>query len=246
MKRILTYLSLAAMPLTAAAETDYSGWYQIEMLIFEQTTYDTSVRESYEHNSQPEAKAGAFELSTLFNRNETSYAPLLNTTESNIEGVANELLLEEAKRLAYSQAYSIVWHRSWKQFLTAPELSKPLSLHIKDSAERDQFIGDFTLYVKRYLHADLKLAQLSYHEQPLNTPRTLQYSFMNMTEFNEAESVSEVKLLEERRRMRSNELNYFDHPRLGILLKIKSLRGDSSLDSASDSASDEMGFEDEL
>lgn len=108
-----------------------------------------------------------------------------------------------ANRLRGQPGFTVVWHEAWQQTLrrsgSAPAISLPAAL-------RELGIeGRLRPYRGRFLHfeVDLRLATaVALEGQPPSVWR-----------------------LAESRRMRSGEIHYLDHPRLGIIVRIDPLPG---------------------
>jgi hypothetical protein len=230
----LATLSLFSLATLSAHAKDFSGWYQIEMAIFNQQTYDTAVSEGYFDTEMFELTADSSELTQLFGDNNYEMSkPLVVQPPRGINGFQRtntSLLNDEVRRLSNSKAYQLIWHKSWNQYLTRQSVSKTSTLHLKDANNRDALVAQFEIYVKRYLHADIKLAQIRYLDQPTPLPLkiTNQVNAIDPQKMEAQTSISEIRSIEEKRRMRSNEIHYFDHPRLGILLKIRRIETETT------------------
>ena len=127
---------------------------------------------------------------------------------------ADELALAEAwARLRRSSAYRPLLHEAWTQPGVAQSLTRPVELatlaqfrrvsaggarvSVGSGAGTDVLDGAVTLYRSRYLHLSLDLT----------------YTDRN----------GEVLALSGSRRMRSNEMHFFDAPKLGVIARVAPL-----------------------
>lgn len=86
---------------------------------------------------------------------------------------------------------------------------------------RTQLYGTLTLFRGRYLHMDADLGYRLRYYQPSRTDRRT------------AAPETPVYVLKQRRRMRSDELHYLDHPAIGLLIKVTPLEMTSPEEAAS-------------
>lgn len=93
-------------------------------------------------------------------------------------------------RLRQSAEYRVLAHRAWRQPGVSRGAAAPVLLQSSDGYN---LIGTITVWRQRFLHAELDL---------LLRP---------------AGGTDEVRL-RQRRKMRSRELHYVDHPKLGVLI----------------------------
>jgi len=109
--------------------------------------------------------------------------------------------------LRNSSGYTVLLHRAWRQvgYDAAHAIAYPI--HSLAGNGRDSIDGSVTLVRERYLHLDVDLllttagsaAPARYSEGPVSRP---------------------AFRLHEKRRMRSRELHYFDHPRFGVIAMV--------------------------
>ena len=102
----------------------------------------------------------------------------------------------------------VVFHGRWQQPVPARDAPQHILLPIQNLNLTTQFVrlnGHIGITLGRYLHASAKLWL-----QP--DPSTDHYT-----------------LLDESRRMRSNELHYLDHPLMGLLINIEPIEADAAL-----------------
>lgn len=109
--------------------------------------------------------------------------------------------------LERSDDYSVLFHRAWRQLAYDRDKAVAYPVHsiIQDGGESVE--GTVKLMLERFLHLDVSLflmssegnQELVYSDAPGNVP---------------------LFELREKRRIKSTELHYFDHPRFGAIAKI--------------------------
>lgn len=142
--------------------------------------------------------------------------------------------------LARRNQYRILFHETWLQPMEAVEKARPLILHGgRQYGDYYELQGTLTVGANRFLHVqtDLWLSEFSTDEYQNNTygvqlPREpkdqpqeqIQEDWredsMESLEPKSDYQVNQVIVLQQKRRMRSGELHYLDHPKLGALIKI--------------------------
>lgn len=113
------------------------------------------------------------------------------------------MLKTEARRLRNAEDLDIIWHGRWMQPVPSRSAGEPLMLAMQAAPSRGQLSGTLQVTLGRYLHFDAKL----WLEQPPQSSATA-VPYMQ---------------LKQARTMRSGELHYLDHPRMGILVRIDPL-----------------------
>jgi hypothetical protein len=106
--------------------------------------------------------------------------------------------------LRNSSGYSVLLHRAWRQvgYDTAHAIAYPI--HATAENGRDRIEGSVTLVRERYLHLDVDLLLIT---QGGASPAL----------YSDGTGSAPAFRLREKRRMRSRELHYFDHPRFGMI-----------------------------
>jgi hypothetical protein len=106
--------------------------------------------------------------------------------------------------LRNSSGYSVLFHRAWRQ--VGYDAAHAIAYPINSLAEngRDSIEGSVTLIRERYLHLDVDLLLLR-----ANGAAPANYA--------DGSDSRPAFRLREKRRMRSREVHYFDHPRFGII-----------------------------
>lgn len=100
---------------------------------------------------------------------------------------------EAAQALGKDARYRILTHARWVQNAESRDTARPVAVATAASKELD---GIVRLYVSRFLHLELNLAF-----QPTDGPGLLHR-------------------IDEQRRVKTQELHYFDHPKFGALVRV--------------------------
>jgi len=179
---------------TANAEQKTNRWYSVEYIIFENATSTGQYLEPW--NKPPlHVPSNAITLNTRSTQTNFSY---LTPKQQQLHGAANRL-----KQLA---AYQVMTHNGWIQILNAQ--TKRLPVLVRQQVGRQQLEGVITLHRGKHLHLDLDI-QLT--EQGLLTNGAL-------SKANTPTALSPaIYRLKQTRRIKSGEINYFDHPRFGVI-----------------------------
>ena len=100
--------------------------------------------------------------------------------------------------------YRIMVHKQWIQTGDAPSDAAMIRMNTEDG----ELDGTFKFFMSRFLHVDLNLL----FREP---------DSKSMFQAGNADSGNINYEIREHRRVRSNELYYFDHPKFGALVKVK-------------------------
>ena len=96
--------------------------------------------------------------------------------------------------------YRILAHARWLQSLDAKEIAKPVRITSSNPANPGELDGTVRFFMSRFLHLSVNLQ----FRDPASA----------------GAAVPIVYRLNEQRRIKSLELNYFDHPRFGVLARV--------------------------
>jgi len=129
------------------------------------------------------------------------------------------------RRLRNADGYEPLVHVAWQQPGYEPEDARPLDLaRLAELPARLR--GEARLYRSRFLHLALDLELMSAPRQGLVAPVTA------VPSSGEGERLAalepDVYRLIERRKLRSGELHYYDHPRYGVLAKVTPVEVDEA------------------
>jgi len=106
-----------------------------------------------------------------------------------------------------SGRYSVLFHRAWRQLAYDKEQAVAYPIHSLAENGRDSVEGIIKLVRERFLHLDVDVQLMSAAQG-----REVLYS--------DSPDRQPVFELIETRRIKSNVLHYFDHPRFGMIAKV--------------------------
>ena len=115
-------------------------------------------------------------------------------------------LSKAAKALEAGGDYLILTHKRWEQEAEPRSSAKWMRVGSPNSFESD-LIGTMRFYQGRYLHIELELLF-----------RDRSVAMVSSTEG--VVALPQVYRISEHRRIRSLEVNYFDHPKFGVLVQV--------------------------
>ena len=149
-------------------------------------------------------------------------------------------LKTQARRLGNSPGLDILWHGRWMQPVPGRSAGEPLMLAVPPGPGRGRLSGTLQVTLGRYLHFNATLWL-----EPPATGRAIEPTSGSTIAMRRTDPEAEVHLsdgrlpppqgpgdraeaapylqLEQARTMRSGELHYLDHPRMGILVRIDRL-----------------------
>jgi hypothetical protein len=164
--------------------------YDVEIIIFRNNTMSDAGEQ------WPAQAVSDLQPTRVFTQDEfTELSPSLYQLDAIRGGLRN------------SSGYSVLMHRAWRQvgYDAAHAIAYPI--HFLAENGRDSIDGSVTLVRERYLHLDVDLLLMmagsnspaQYSDGPISKP---------------------TFRLREKRRLRSRELHYFDHPRFGIIAMV--------------------------
>ncbi|MGB5541298.1 MAG: CsiV family protein [Gammaproteobacteria bacterium] len=109
--------------------------------------------------------------------------------------------------LAASRGYRVLFHRAWRQPAYDRARAVDYPVHALADNGRNSVEGTITLIKERYLHLDVNLLLMTAGG---TTPALHADGPGSRPAFR----------LTEKRRIKSNELHYFDHPRFGMIARV--------------------------
>jgi len=130
--------------------------------------------------------------------------------------------------LAASPGYRVLFHRAWRQLAYDRAHAVDYPVHTIADQGRYSVDGTVTLICERYLHLDIDLSLLS-----ATAPGAVKYS--------DAAGNQPLYRLAEKRRIRSSELHYFDHPRFGVIARVTPVSTVPGAELPDESAGDDAG-----
>ncbi len=203
------------------------SWYQVEVIVFDRL-YPNLDGEQWQ-NEEFNIRNNMVELEPATSQ-EFAYK-ILNASRNRLGGVYRVLKL--------SSEYRPLYHVSWQQ--EATERRESRYVHIQkldgegvipvaetsDSSEEPEFLEEFSSMPDRiidgsirirsgfYLHADI---DLTYFKQIPAENKVLRSSEESFSGFDKT-----VIKLKETRKIKLNEIHYFDHPMFGVILQVSRL-----------------------
>ena len=196
----------------------YAKWYQVEMVVFEHLVADNS-GELWNIDGVPDYSASV-ELVT--EADESNAFKMLPASRYKLGGVN--------KNLKLSSDYRPVHHVAWQQ----PELTKSRAkkVHIKNPEAKIN--GTVNLRGGHLLHLDVNMSYFV----DLYTEAVTSFTEENISiaggdiekiDVEEIEVDEEIIMsgtyaqMKETRRIKLNELHYFDHPLFGVIMRVTRL-----------------------
>lgn len=170
--------------------------YQIELLVFSHLTPATLTQEQW-----------PIEASNHNPITDTAINPSFKTVNP-----SQFILKKEANALSKRANYRVLYHAAWRT--SAATLAKTRTLIIQTGAsalDDSELNGQLRISLDRYFDTHLQLY--------LNEPTNQLKAIAGKQSFDDAPSMFHF-LLNQQRRLRSRELNYFAEPTFGALLKI--------------------------
>ncbi len=125
-----------------------------------------------------------------------------------IQPTENETLINSVERLNRSARYQVHYHSAWQQ----PIMRKRSAEYVDIHSDNDMIQGKMRLYKSTYLHAAIDLWLVE------NTAKVNSWSDISPDGVDI--DMPRNPHLNESRRIRSKKLYFFDHPKLGALLKL--------------------------
>lgn len=183
----------------ALAETNEASWYSIEYIVFENNALNNQPLEVWNKEAfQMPADAIALEPSS----GKKSFSSL-STQQQQLHGVY--------RRLEQLSSYTPIAHGGWVQPVQNKQERKSVSIMHQAGTHRIE--GTLTFHRERFLHlkVDLQLSEM--------LPLAINYNYAADT----TTSASTLYRLQETRRIKTSQSNYFDHPRFGVLAIVEKI-----------------------
>ena len=235
MKQIFTIALLLIVNSSAFAETgEIFKQYDIEIIIFEDAHARYLNSETWPQDDE-HIITNVTDAESNKDSKDTNKQPK-DKNKVVIEKISTKILQREYKRINNSSEYEVLRYSAWRQ--QGLEASKafdvPLSaLNNLHKTKSDNFIsGTIKVVLARYLHLHGELEYkrpITESANQLENPATgsstqestTSPSFDTSTDTTAQALATEASYpIEFRRRMRSKELHYIDHPLVGILVQI--------------------------
>lgn len=200
--RSWTTWTLACIGLLAVSAPSYAArWYQVEILVFENTDAAHSLTESWVSEGGYPDLNGTAEVAPGGGANAFPEAP---RSSLRMRGLANSL--------AASGSRNVILHTAWRQPAANKDSAIPVRIHggrtftnslpdtsIDSPTAVDQIDGTVLLGLSRFVHI--------YTDFYYRVPQPVTNVLSNFR-------------VRDHRRMRSGEVHYLDHPLFGILIRV--------------------------
>jgi hypothetical protein len=213
---ISAVLMLQPTPALAAGDKDET-WYQIEVIIAKRGDHIPTL-ETFALQPAPITWHQGRSL-TLIEPEIKSHSPIENV-EFIILPVDQRILNNEARTLDKNPEYEVLVHQSWRQILKGNKAITWIDIKAGNAWAGHQHLEGSVGFSKgRYLHifSELHLNQFPTIKQPNSQPTDQHLLDAGK---NLLPAVETRYSLIQRRKMRSNELHYLDHPKLVLLVKV--------------------------
>lgn len=203
----LAFLSLL-IPLNSQAAATTPANYTVELVVF--------------RNLMPDLEGKEIWSPDRVNLNIPGLDKAKNAAESSDE---NTDIGKAVAILETNDKYQVLAHKRWIQ--TADARSSSPVMRITDPA--GDLDGTVVFYMSRFLHVDVDLLLKDESEQKTDTASaavTVQPIAVSASSTGASISNQELAYrIDESRRIRSNQMNYFDHPKFGVLVLITPMGG---------------------
>lgn len=215
-KQLLQYLSLTLVMLTPASsfavEADDTPWYEIELIIFEPVDPPVTT-EKWPAVIEEPVLDNAVELLPPAGPQVTP-AAFQQLDASRLQ------LTPQVKRLTAGNRYRVLLHTGWRQPLQENGPGTPVYISSLPRSARpgnnpetvpESYVdGVITLLLTRYLHFK---AHLVYTNPEVDLARQI-------SQQDNSSAVIERFVMKESRRVKRQELHYFDHPYFGMVARV--------------------------
>lgn len=203
--------------LTFAANENDETWYQIEVIVAQRTD-NTPTLEAFPFQPAPMSWHRGHTLTPFdpetSNRNELENVEFINLPSD------LRILYNEARMLENNDDYNLLAHKSWRQILKGNKVINWIDINGGYAwAGHQQLEGSLGFSKGRFLHVHSELHLNQFPSiQSASSQRAKQRLF--------SAGQSLVPIVEtrysliQRRKMRSKQLHYIDHPKLVLLVKI--------------------------
>lgn len=214
MKKIMGCL-IFAFALCAHAET----LYQVELIAFARNSAEAESEENWDRQYNLRYPERFVNLQAA----DSSGAPF------QMLGADAMQLNRETDAIAGRRNWRVLLHTAWQQTVDNPQGATAVIISGgKAFGTHHELEGSFTLSVDHFLRADVNLwlshfsnstAAISTTTLP-NPPGVIATAGTDTTQYVTTQTV----VMQEQRRLRSGELHYFDHPRIGLVLIVTPIK----------------------
>jgi len=198
-KKLLTRLLYLSILVSVSSPLLAIDFYDAEVLVFQ---YNRNEENTEELNT-PTISHVRFNLELNSLR--------LKKSLVEIEPVIDGYLSEQAKMLASTKDYRIIFYGGWSQKTSDPKKAPYVEVILPDINNRgDTLRGILRLFATDLLYIDVLMR---YNARP-STVLSSQSDTSSLPFY----------FIDERRRVKFNEVHFFDHPRFGILVSVHAIQ----------------------
>jgi len=228
-KRIISILFIAIMFVGVTAQAaQQPKLYKVEVIVFEHITPQSLSSETWPTSLDEPNLRGAIQLQPSEGSSTQLYELLPKSYFQ---------LNREVRRLNNNSSYKILTHLAWIQPVSAPRFAKPVQITGGTLYTSDGQVvlpepgGDLNAYAGDYqqLNGTITISVMKYLQIQTNLLLTEPGYQIPQQADAEGKTASLISFpMNQTRRTKSKDLNYFDHPLYGMLIEITPYELDAS------------------
>ena len=206
-KKLITIvaLSLLSSSTALAVSATVSGTlYEVEILVFKNLLPDLEGNEMWTVPMRADIPSGDGELNT-----EIQDTPIAVYVTGRLPKQDSQLSMASEVLTAHND-YEILMHKKWVQNAEAKSASKLLQT-LSDTQPDTGLDGSVRFYVSRFFHLDV---DIGLRESDSVFPMSGDGD----------EMTAQVYRIIEDRRIKTGDINYFDHPKFGVLVQVNAIK----------------------
>lgn len=206
-------LAIAAFALQAAGATA-AELYQIEVIVFSRPGGGAE-----EHSASGKGLMYPLRTATLQAAGDVASVDVYQQLPTSAR------LLNNEEAALSRRGFPILFHAAWRQPVdTATRATGVLVEGGRSAGGHRELSGYIALSAENYLHIDVNLWLSQFAasgELPADAPTLPLPNGIIADTGSESAAISKLFVLSQRRKLRSGELHYFDHPRFGALISVR-------------------------
>jgi len=207
----LTLLLLLHSSQILAEDEQSPRWYEVEIILFEYQPDQQPITEQLSSQAEIPNLSNTIDLlpenSVQDRQGHSREQPYQRLPAESLQ------LTQTARRLERGRDYTLLLHTGWRQPGLGKDLAPNILIapHTETSLESRHIFGTVRLILSRYLHieADLLLADPAPPLHTTDSETILQTAGPKYYRLNET------------RRIKKNELHFFDHPKFGMIVVVR-------------------------
>lgn len=206
--RVIPFFLLFGLCFSGGTHAAEKKLYKVELIVFSQNSRTSEVLNSASSDIEwPRNRVGLAGISPLSQRQ-----PFAMLARSDL------MLTTIETKLSHAENYQPLLHMGWVESVLANRLGK--AIHISQDVDDGTIEGYVQLKRSHYLHY---FTYLEYTRHDSGYDPMGERMFEDDVDEIEKVSGSKTYLIDEKRRIRLNEIHYFDHPRFGAIVKVELL-----------------------